>query len=358
MTARGRTGARRPRDRQRGNIAILFALLLPVLLGFAALVIDLGHGWQVRNQLQNDADSAALAGVRDLDGTAARFATAINSAVQYAALNSANGSSVTLPASNVTLGNWNFNTRTFTAASASTPPYKVNAVSVTAPTLTLRTWFAPILGINSENVTTAAIAVGGSPDATCGFPLAVPACSIINDDGTIRCNTTLTFGQATTDNVGFTVFTPTSPVDTNNVECLMSIALGQCPPKTGPPCTCTTTCNTTSVASGSIYISNGNNLAQNDIDMINSYLAANPGGLYVQVPVLDSGSLTKSSCGSFQFNKAIPVDGYVEMHITGATSTPTKSVTATIDCTKTGSAPPGGTGGFFGYKSTNVYLVK
>jgi Flp pilus assembly protein TadG len=358
MRARARLGARRPRDRQRGNVAIIFALLLPVLLGFVALVIDLGHGWQVHGQLQNAADSAALAGVRDLDGTSARFSAAVSSAVQYAGLNDAYGSSVTLPAGNVTLGNWNFNTRTFTAASASTPSYTVNAVSVTAPTLTVSTWFAPILGINSESINTTAIAVGGSPDATCGFPLAVPACSIINDDGTIRCNTTLTFGQATTDNVGFTVFTPAAPVNTNNVECLMSIALGQCPPKTGPPCTCTTSCNATSVAGGSIYISNGNNLAQNDVDMINAYLQSNPNGLFVQVPVLDSGGLTKSSCGGFQFNKAIPISGYVEMHITGATSSPTKSVTATIDCSKTGSAPPGGTGGFFGYKSTSVYLVK
>jgi hypothetical protein len=40
----------------------LVAILSAVLLGFAALTIDIGHMYVVRNQLQNAADAAALAG--------------------------------------------------------------------------------------------------------------------------------------------------------------------------------------------------------------------------------------------------------------------------------------------------------
>jgi Flp pilus assembly protein TadG len=353
-----RARCRLPRDAQRGNVAIMFALLLPMLLGFLAVVVDLGHGWQVRNQLQNAADSAALAGVRDLDGTAVQFPLAINSAVTYAGLHQANGATVSLPPGDVVLGNWDFNTRAFTAAGATMPPYKVNAVSVTAPTLAVSTWFAPLLGINQENVGATAIAVGGSPNANCGFPLAVPACSIIADDGTLRCNTVLTFSNATTDNVGFTVFTPNPPVDTVNVECAMAIALGACPPKGNSKCNCASTCNATAVANGKIYLSNGNNLSDNDVNMIINYINTHPGGLYVQVPVMDSGNLTKSSCGTFKFNGAVAVIGYVTMHITGATPQPNRAILATSDCTSSGNASPGGTGGFFGEKSTSVYLVK
>lgn len=48
--------------RQRGNIILLTALMLPVLLGFTALAIDVGYLFVVRNELQNAADAAAMAG--------------------------------------------------------------------------------------------------------------------------------------------------------------------------------------------------------------------------------------------------------------------------------------------------------
>ena len=46
---------------QRGASAVLIALLLVVLLGIAALAIDLGYLYVTRYELQNVADSAALA---------------------------------------------------------------------------------------------------------------------------------------------------------------------------------------------------------------------------------------------------------------------------------------------------------
>ncbi|MBI4212886.1 MAG: hypothetical protein HY534_01125 [Chloroflexi bacterium] len=54
------------RREERGAIAFLVALLLPVLGGMGALVTDLGDVWQVRRHLQNCADAAALAGAWEL----------------------------------------------------------------------------------------------------------------------------------------------------------------------------------------------------------------------------------------------------------------------------------------------------
>src|SRR5665648_735652 len=51
---------------QDGAMAILFALLLPVLIGFAGLAVDIGHMYVVKGQLQNAADAGALAGARGL----------------------------------------------------------------------------------------------------------------------------------------------------------------------------------------------------------------------------------------------------------------------------------------------------
>ncbi len=54
---------------QRGAVSVLVAFMIPVLLGIAALVIDLAYVQIVRNELQNDADAAALAGAKQLRST-------------------------------------------------------------------------------------------------------------------------------------------------------------------------------------------------------------------------------------------------------------------------------------------------
>ena len=64
------------RDRggsERGSVAITVVLSMTVLLGFAALVVDVGLNWAARTSAQTAADSAALAGASRLlvDGPAA-----------------------------------------------------------------------------------------------------------------------------------------------------------------------------------------------------------------------------------------------------------------------------------------------
>ncbi|MBP9713725.1 MAG: hypothetical protein KBD60_08545 [Sterolibacterium sp.] len=48
--------------RESGAVAVMVALLLVVLFGFAALAIDVGNAYLVRGQMQNAADAAAHAG--------------------------------------------------------------------------------------------------------------------------------------------------------------------------------------------------------------------------------------------------------------------------------------------------------
>src|SRR4051794_24125278 len=94
---------------RRGAIAPLAAVLLPVFLGCVAFALDVSWITLTRSELQNVADSAALAGVQQLmtnlplhnmAGTsagrkaslrAAAMAAARASARQYAAANSAGG---------------------------------------------------------------------------------------------------------------------------------------------------------------------------------------------------------------------------------------------------------------------------
>ena len=56
----------KPLDGQRGVVAVLFALCLIVLLGVAALAIDVARINLTKVELQGAADAAALAGVRSI----------------------------------------------------------------------------------------------------------------------------------------------------------------------------------------------------------------------------------------------------------------------------------------------------
>src|SRR5688572_12201323 len=58
------TGRKDP-EGERGAVAVMFALLLVGLVGFIALAIDLGAVYSKRQELQNAADSAALAAAQE-----------------------------------------------------------------------------------------------------------------------------------------------------------------------------------------------------------------------------------------------------------------------------------------------------
>ncbi len=75
------------RTRRRGVAAILIVIMLPVLLGFAALAIDLGRMRVVRAELQNAADAGALAGVQDLRAGPSAILAARTAALDYVSRN-------------------------------------------------------------------------------------------------------------------------------------------------------------------------------------------------------------------------------------------------------------------------------
>lgn len=56
--------------RQRGAIAVMFAITLLIMLMFCALALDIGRAYNRRVELQTIADAAAMAAAAELDGTA------------------------------------------------------------------------------------------------------------------------------------------------------------------------------------------------------------------------------------------------------------------------------------------------
>lgn len=65
----------KPPVKQKGSMLITTSLFFIVLIGFAAMAIDVGHLMIARNELQNAADAAALAGANCLDKTTAPSGT-------------------------------------------------------------------------------------------------------------------------------------------------------------------------------------------------------------------------------------------------------------------------------------------
>lgn len=64
------------RDARRGQVLPLFALFLVVLLGFAALAVDVSGAYSARRAYRSTADAAALAGAQDLQVIGTRSVTA------------------------------------------------------------------------------------------------------------------------------------------------------------------------------------------------------------------------------------------------------------------------------------------
>jgi len=136
----------RNRWKSRGSVVVIFAAALVVIMGLAALAIDLGAIYSAQAQLQAGADSAALAAIADLD-------TAPSVATQFAGLNSVMNKPITLAGSDVLTGQFDFNTGEFTAGA--TPS---NAVRITArrtgdsPDGPLPLFFARAIGHNSVDL--------------------------------------------------------------------------------------------------------------------------------------------------------------------------------------------------------------
>src|SRR5262245_36864702 len=75
--------ARRFLKSERGTAFVFFAITLPVLMGLALLVIDVGRGNNVGSDVQKNADALALAAARELDGATDAITRANNAVTAY-----------------------------------------------------------------------------------------------------------------------------------------------------------------------------------------------------------------------------------------------------------------------------------
>src|SRR5262245_4430238 len=85
LLQRATNRSQKPRrdEGEAGQVLMLFVLLIPVLLGMAALAIDLGSYSAERRTLQNAADAIALAAAQELPDEGDARAEALSWADDY-----------------------------------------------------------------------------------------------------------------------------------------------------------------------------------------------------------------------------------------------------------------------------------
>jgi len=180
---------------QRGSTIVFVVLVLPVLLAFTALAIDLGRAFVVKNELQNAADAAALAGASALtqktpDAPNANYAHpnwvyASSQATLAVQLNRAD--SRTLSDATVEVGYWNIHHQPEGMQATTITPgtFDKPAVRVTVRLADgqnggpLNLLFAPIFGEKFADVSATALALISPPEQVAPgalFPTAMASC--------------------------------------------------------------------------------------------------------------------------------------------------------------------------------------
>jgi Flp pilus assembly protein TadG len=138
---------------ERGAVAVIVALLMVPLIGFAAISLDVAGMWREKQQLRTGADAGALAIAQDCGAGRAACGTPSQTAQEMAAANHSTGGA------------------TGTVVDISSSKVTVQASA------TRNHLFAPILGVNSTLIKAEATVQWGSPGGgTAMLPLAFSWC--------------------------------------------------------------------------------------------------------------------------------------------------------------------------------------
>lgn len=165
---------------QRGAVAVIVAVSMVMLIGFLALAIDVGYLYATKNELQNVADSAALAAASELgnfyNNSAVPFGSGNRSLIEDAAQsvvgsgkNTAGGENISIDSDDIFINNlkdvkdafptYRFNTNNYTAPDA----VRVIARRDSFVNDQISTFFAKIFNIDSLPVTADATAALTGP---------------------------------------------------------------------------------------------------------------------------------------------------------------------------------------------------
>jgi hypothetical protein len=168
--------------RQRGAVAVIAAIALPILIGFAGLALDGGRLYMQKTELQNAADACALAASRELtcDPAAGACApnfliNAENAGLTVAGRNRIDFQGSPLGSAQLTAADIQFST-TYGPASS----YLSRAAGASAASKYVRCqphqtgvlpWFMQVLGVGAQAINASAVATLSPAQSNCAIPI-------------------------------------------------------------------------------------------------------------------------------------------------------------------------------------------
>lgn len=134
---------------ESGSVLPVAVLFLTVVLGFASLVVDMGHGYVLRDQLQVSADAAALAGVSQISDTVETKSAALDFAGKNmpASLHGA-----VLDSDDVVSGSWDVQSKIFTVGGTGGNAVQVTTRRAAANGNPAISFFASLFGLAQFDV--------------------------------------------------------------------------------------------------------------------------------------------------------------------------------------------------------------
>lgn len=172
------------RTRQRGAVAIIAAITLPVLIGFAGLALDLGRMYIEKTELQNASDACALAASRELtcDPTAGACAASFLINAENSGLTVAHRNRIDFQGNAIGNAQLSANDIKFSTTFAPNSSYLSRGaganpasryVMCTAQQTGIIPWFMQVLGVGNQTVSAQAVATLAPAQANCAIPLGV-----------------------------------------------------------------------------------------------------------------------------------------------------------------------------------------
>jgi len=169
---------------ERGIVMPIMAMALLTLTGFMGLAVDVGYLYMVRNELQNAADAAALAGAGHIfSSTASTPNFTVASAAANNAISNLNNTAANAPlvTATITTGYWSLSGSP--SGLHATPVVGGNDFPAVEVDITkngangaVNTFFSQVLGITSFNPMARAVAVITGPGQANVFPMAISDC--------------------------------------------------------------------------------------------------------------------------------------------------------------------------------------
>ncbi len=160
---------------QRGAVAIIVGICIVVLVGMIGLVVDMGHLFVYKTELQNAADSCALAAAKELDGASDSILRAESAGITVGQQNKADlqGAAVTIAPDNVKFSATLSPNSNYLSQASGANPATAQFAMCTLNRTGIVMWFMQVMGLGDQTVAAEAVATLSPSQTACAIPIGV-----------------------------------------------------------------------------------------------------------------------------------------------------------------------------------------